>query len=110
MPKLRMGGAWTPCPKYHGMVPRHKNVQHETYLLVLEMNYAGGRRDQHECPIMGYFILHRAKNTAMVKRGARVAQSPAEAKNFSSSLCVQTSSEAHPASYPTGTGGSFSLG
>jgi hypothetical protein len=32
----------------------------------------------------------------------------AEAKDFSSSLCVQTSSEAHPASYPMGTGGSFS--
>jgi hypothetical protein len=31
-------------------------------------------------------------------------QPPAEAKNFPSSLCVQTSSEAHPASYPKGTG------
>jgi hypothetical protein len=31
--------------------------------------------------------------------------SQAEAKDFSSSLCVQTSSEAHPASYPMGTGG-----
>jgi hypothetical protein len=28
---------------------------------------------------------------------------PAETKDFSSSLCVQTSSEAHPASYPMGT-------
>jgi hypothetical protein len=34
-------------------------------------------------------------------------QSLAEAKDFSSSLCFQTSSEAHPASYPMGTGGSF---
>jgi hypothetical protein len=32
---------------------------------------------------------------------------PAEAVNFASSLCVQTGSEAHPASYPMGTGGSF---
>jgi hypothetical protein len=32
---------------------------------------------------------------------------PAEAKDFSSSLCVQTSSETHPASYPVGTGGPF---
>jgi hypothetical protein len=32
---------------------------------------------------------------------------PAEAKDFSSSLCVQTSSEAHPAAYPMGTGGSL---
>jgi hypothetical protein len=31
-----------------------------------------------------------------------VVRSPAEAKNFSSSLCVQTSYEAHPASYPMG--------
>jgi hypothetical protein len=27
--------------------------------------------------------------------------------DFSSSLCVQTGSGAHPASYPVGTGGSF---
>jgi hypothetical protein len=31
----------------------------------------------------------------------------AEAKNFSSSLCVQTSTETHPASYPMGTGAPF---
>jgi hypothetical protein len=31
-------------------------------------------------------------------------------KQFSSSLCVQTSSEAHPASYPVGTGDSFPAG
>jgi hypothetical protein len=34
-------------------------------------------------------------------------RSPAEAKYFSSSICVQTSSETHPASYPMGTGGPF---
>jgi hypothetical protein len=34
-------------------------------------------------------------------------RSPAEAKDFSSSLGVQTSSETHPASYPMGTGGPF---
>jgi hypothetical protein len=34
--------------------------------------------------------------------------SPAEAKDFSSSLCVQTGSGAHPASCPVGTGGPFS--
>jgi hypothetical protein len=32
-------------------------------------------------------------------------RSPAEEKDFSSSLCVQTGSEAHPVSYPMGTGG-----
>jgi hypothetical protein len=32
---------------------------------------------------------------------------PTGAEDFSSSPCVQTGSEAHPASYPVGTGGSF---
>jgi hypothetical protein len=31
-------------------------------------------------------------------------RSAAEAKDFSSSLCVQTNSEAHPTSYTVGTG------
>jgi hypothetical protein len=34
-------------------------------------------------------------------------RSPAGAKDFSSSLCVQTRSGAHPASCPMGTGGPF---
>jgi hypothetical protein len=34
-------------------------------------------------------------------------RSPAGAKDFSSSLCVQTGSGAHPASYTMGTGGPF---
>jgi hypothetical protein len=34
-------------------------------------------------------------------------RSTAGAKDFSSSLCVQTSSGAHPASCTTGTGGPF---
>jgi hypothetical protein len=33
--------------------------------------------------------------------------SPVEAEDLSSSLCVQTGSEAQPASYPVGTGGPF---
>jgi hypothetical protein len=37
-------------------------------------------------------------------------RSPAEAKDFSSSLCVQTGSGAHPAFCPMGTGGSFPRG
>jgi hypothetical protein len=37
-------------------------------------------------------------------------QSPAEAKDFSSSLCVQTSSEANPALYAVGTGGCYLVG
>jgi hypothetical protein len=34
-------------------------------------------------------------------------RSPAEAKDFSSNLCVQTGFEAHPASCTMGTGGPF---
>jgi hypothetical protein len=34
-------------------------------------------------------------------------RSPTEAEDFSSDLCVQTGSGAHPASYIMGTGGSF---
>jgi hypothetical protein len=41
------------------------------------------------------------------KTGVR---SSAEEKGFSSTLCVLTSSEAHPASYPIGTGGKGQLG
>jgi hypothetical protein len=32
-------------------------------------------------------------------------RSPTEAEDFSSNLCFQTGSEAHPASYTVGTGG-----
>jgi hypothetical protein len=34
-------------------------------------------------------------------------RSPAKAKDFSHNLCVQTGSEAHPASYTMGTGDPF---
>jgi hypothetical protein len=34
-------------------------------------------------------------------------RSPTGAEDFSSSSCVQTGSEAQPASYPMGTGGPF---
>jgi hypothetical protein len=37
-------------------------------------------------------------------------RSPAEAKDFSSTLCVQTGSGVHPASNTVGTGGSFPRG
>jgi hypothetical protein len=36
--------------------------------------------------------------------------SPTEAEDFSSSLCIQTGSGAHPASCPMGTMGSFAGG
>jgi hypothetical protein len=43
---------------------------------------------------------------ALDDRAIRV-RSPAGAKDFSSNLCVQTGSEAHPASCTMGTGGPF---
>jgi hypothetical protein len=60
-------------------------------------------------------IQFNIENTSQV--GAAVAQattgwtigvrSPTGAQDFSSSLCVQTGSGAHPASYPMGTGVPF---
>jgi hypothetical protein len=53
----------------------------------------------------------RAEVTQAVQRlttdWTTVFRSPGEAKDFSSSLCVQTSPEAHLASYAMGTGESF---
>jgi hypothetical protein len=39
--------------------------------------------------------------------GAIGVRSPAEARDFSSNLCIQTGSGAHPASCPMRTGGPF---
>jgi hypothetical protein len=39
--------------------------------------------------------------------GSKGVWFPAGVKDFSSNLCVQTGSGAHPASYPLGTGGPF---
>jgi hypothetical protein len=39
-----------------------------------------------------------------------VVSSSAEAEDFSSNLCVQITSEVHPASYPMATGGPFPSG
>jgi hypothetical protein len=48
---------------------------------------------------MNYDIVY-SRRTAGVR-------SPTEAEDFSSNLCVQTGSGAHPASCTVGTGGSF---
>jgi hypothetical protein len=53
-------------------------------------------------------LSHRTGSSASMVSYYRLhdrVRSPKEAKHFSSSLCVQTSSEDHPASYPIGTGG-----
>jgi hypothetical protein len=51
-----------------------------------------------------------SKNCTFFTHWMTWVRSPAEEKEFSSSLCVQTSSEAHPASYPMGTRGTFPRG
>jgi hypothetical protein len=43
----------------------------------------------------------------MTKDWTNDVRSPAETKDFSHSLCVQTGSEAHSASYPIGAGDPF---
>jgi hypothetical protein len=65
---------------------------------------------------------HHFKYIIVNSRGAAVVQavlttgwtigvrSLTRAEDFYSSLCVQTGSEVHPASYPMGTGGPFSGG
>jgi hypothetical protein len=58
-----------------------------------------GMSGQLHAPTALYF---RGKDTR--SNGLR---SPAEAKDFSSSPCAQTSSKAHPASYPVGTGDKY---
>jgi hypothetical protein len=51
-------------------------------------------------------ILWFLKSMAFLKSSCTTeVRSPAEAKNFSSNLCVQTGCGAHPASFPVGTGG-----
>jgi hypothetical protein len=56
----------------------------------------------------GMFLRSRGSSVSIVSDdGAIGVRSPAEAKDFSSSRCVQTGSGAHPASCTMGTGGPF---
>jgi hypothetical protein len=50
---------------------------------------------------------HSHTETGVMSVRSFYFRSPADAKDFSSGLCVQTSSEAHSASYPMGAGGGF---
>jgi hypothetical protein len=67
---------------------------------------------------MFYFDVYLQRRRSRVSSGSIVSdyglddraigvQSPAGAEDFSSSLCVQTGSGAHPASCTVGTGGPF---
>jgi hypothetical protein len=50
--------------------------------------------------------VNKVSGYALDDRAIEV-RSPTEAKDFSSNLCVQTGSGAHPASCTMGTGGPF---
>jgi hypothetical protein len=60
--------------------------------------------------------VHRQVGAVVAQSGygledhAMEVRSPAEAKDFSSNLCVQTGSGAHPASCTMGTGAPFPAG
>jgi hypothetical protein len=59
------------------------------------------------------YIIYKSQLEKLSQYSVRLQErttqvpSPAEAKDVSSSLCVQTGSEAHPASGTMGTGGPF---
>jgi hypothetical protein len=57
-------------------------------------------RNAHTCLWAGV-----AQSVCLTKDWTTGVQTPAEGKDFSSSLCIQISSEAHPASCPVGTRG-----
>jgi hypothetical protein len=54
-----------------------------------------------------HFKLRSVVTNEPFKLRTNGVRSLAKAKDFSSSLCIQTSSEAHPTSYPVGTGNPF---
>jgi hypothetical protein len=55
---------------------------------------------------MGAGVLSVVSDYRLDDRAIEV-RSSSEGNNFSSSLCIQTDCEAHPASCPVGTGGPF---
>jgi hypothetical protein len=57
-----------------------------------------------------FMVVRSLLHPAVVGSTFSRTPSPAEAKDFSSSRCVQTSSEAHPDFYPMGTWGPFPKG
>jgi hypothetical protein len=66
----------------------------------------------HCCIIHYYMKAHRVSSGSIVSDyglddRAIAVRSPAGAKDFSSILCIQTGSGAHPASWTIGTGGPF---
>jgi hypothetical protein len=73
----------------------NKIPKHEIGFILMSMLCKIGSRGSSVSIVSGYGLDDRAI----------VVRSPA--KGFSCSLCVQTGSGAHPASFPVGTGGPF---
>jgi hypothetical protein len=77
---------------------------------VAKFKYLGTTLTDQKC--MNEEIVSRGSSVSIVSvyglndRAIEV-RSPAGAKDFSSNLCVQTGSRAHPASCPIGTGSPF---
>jgi hypothetical protein len=107
----------TGLPKLHASVSQTPCLS----IVLVDSHSAGQETPRHWIPVSS--TLLQCSHFSSLRLGAGVAQSvylivyttdwttgvrsPAEAKDFSSSLCVQISSEEHTASYPMGTGGLF---
>jgi hypothetical protein len=73
----------------------HENSDYLVTLLYMKIMWLSRSRGSSVSIVSGYELDDQAIQV----------RSPAEATDFSCSLCVQTGSEAHPASCPMGTGG-----
>jgi hypothetical protein len=97
---------WYLCPVCHHF-PLLYTVFAERRIRLLQpwwkrglLNYLFTFRNAHTCLWAGV-----AQSVCLTKDWTTGVQTPTEGKDFSSSLCIQISSEAHPASCPVGTRG-----
>jgi hypothetical protein len=86
-----------PTARCHIVKESHLQIRHHENLKYLLSASVYGEPGSSVSIVSGYGLDDRAIEV----------RSPAEAKDFSSSLCVQTGSGSHPASCIMGTGGSF---
>jgi hypothetical protein len=96
------GGGWNPSPLYVPLLWRHKasskNLSHEgNNVTLVEIPTSIRSRGSSGSIVSDYGLDDRVIGV----------RSPARAEDFSSILCVQTGSGAHPASCTMGTGGPF---
>jgi hypothetical protein len=80
-----------------------------SWILTYELNRANRLSKYHNTVYLNYGSVSIVSGYGLDDRAIGV-RSPAEAKDFSFNLCVQTGSEAHLASGTMGTGGSFPRG